>query len=176
LLKRSLFGFIMSSLTLTATVAPAAERVVLRYGVLTSSVAVTDLETLGRTGTAPAAIEAQLRATDSSPEEVQRALVKEVKINHVLLDRILNSPLGEGALDRIGEFIQTPTGGANRQALRSALVLSASDDGRLSLLETIQKYPTQEVHLDGMRLLKAYTALRKLEKQARQVEDVIKIF
>lgn len=176
LLQRSLLGLIGASLTLLNPAAFAAERVVLRYGSLTTDVTVSDLKILGDTGQAPASIESYLRMANRQPADVQRALISEVKISHVLLDRVLNNPIGEAALDRLGEVIQTPTGGANRQALRAALILSASDDGKLSLLEILQKYPTQEVYLDGKRLLTAYRELKQLEKQAQKIEDLIKIF
>ncbi len=174
--RRSRLLLLSSSFTLISSGAIAAEQVVLRYGAFRSSVPVADLAELGSSGQAPASIQPYLRLLNREPVEVQQALTSQISIDHRLMDRVLNSPVGEVVLDRLGDVIQTPTGAANRQALRAALVLAASNDGKVSLLEVIQHYPTQEIHLDGKRLLAAYRELSQLERQARKVERLIKRF
>ncbi len=79
-------------------------------------------------------------------------------------------------LDKLSEAIHTPRGGADRQALRSALVLSAADDGQVSLLEIIQKYPTQDVYVETDRVVSAYNQLSKFDKQIRKVLDIVNSF
>jgi hypothetical protein len=64
------------------------------------------------------------------------------------LDKALNSLPGEWLLDQLGQTIRPVSGEASRQALRSALVLSASNDGELTLLEVLQTYPTETVVLE----------------------------
>jgi hypothetical protein len=48
---------------------------------------------------------------------------------------------------------------ASRQALRSALVLSASPDRQITLLEVLQTYPTTTVVLEGDLIEPAYRQL-----------------
>lgn len=64
-------------------------------------------------------------------------------------------------LDRLGAVIQTPSNRANRQALRSALVLSASDDSQMTLLEILPNYPTSELHVKGELLVETYFRLKQ---------------
>jgi len=174
--RRSLVALLLSLPIFLPVAAKAADQVVLRYGPIEGRISVADLEVLGATGEAPPGLATYLRRANQEPASVQRVLTREVEVNHVTLDRVLNNPVGEIALDQIGDVIQTPAGGANRQALRAALVLAASDDGKLSLLETIRKYPTSEVYVDGPKLLSAYQAISRVEKQARKVTDVLDIF
>jgi hypothetical protein len=43
--------------------------------------------------------------------------------------------------------------------MRAALVLSASEDNNISILEIAQNYPTQEVYIDGNRLSETYAQI-----------------
>lgn len=42
------------------------------------------------------------------------------------------------------------------------MILSARQDGQISLIEIIQNYPTQEVEVEGDRLESANRALRRI--------------
>jgi hypothetical protein len=153
----------------------AAERVVLKYGILQQSVPVADLTTFARTGQLTSSLEGY-GISDKESQNVRTSLTKQVKIDVRTLDRGLNNPLGEALLDELGTAIHTPTGAANRQALRSALIMSASDDGQVSLLEIIQKYPTQDVQVEGDRVLSAYNRLSKFDGQIRKILDIVNSF
>lgn len=149
----------------------AAEQVVLKYGVWQDTVPVAELETLAATGEASPALAFYLKLANKQPADLQKILTRPVKADPVTLDRVLNSAPGEMLLDELGTIIQTPTGAANRQALRATMVLSASDDRQVTLLETIQNYPTSELHIDGKNLERAYGTFAKIERPVRQVEE-----
>lgn len=151
----------------------AAQRVILTYGPLRESVSVRDLTTLADTGTAPPDLQSHLSLARQNPEEVRQSLTKTVKVRAVVLDRVLNTSLGEALLDEVGQAIRPPSGAASRQALRSALVLSATGDDRLSVLEVLQNYPTAEVLLDGNRLVRTYKLIDDL---ANKIQNPLSIF
>ncbi|KAB8332821.1 alpha/beta hydrolase [Scytonema tolypothrichoides VB-61278] len=81
----------------------------------------------------------------------------------------MNNPIGEFLVDQIGQTIHTPSSEANPQALRSALVLSASKDNKLSLIEIIQNYPTPEVYVEGERLVRTYEQLSLLAERLQNL-------
>jgi hypothetical protein len=160
-----LLGFATGLAIVTwASAGIAAERVVLKYKILRASVSVAELATFAETGQQSPAIATYLRMSNQDPQNVQKTLNQEVKVSPVLLDRGLNNPIGDTVLDQIGQVVQTPSGGASRQAIRASLVLSASEDSRISLIEVIQNYPTQEVHVNGEKLVQAYRQLSRLER------------
>ena len=82
---------------------------------------------------------------------------------------MLNSRIGNIILEQISQVIYTPSRRVDRQALRSALVLSASQDVQVSLIEIIKNYPTNKVEVDGVvyrrrhPLESAYRQLRRLQ-------------
>ncbi len=175
---RSLLPLLCTSLatgTLAiGTSAQAAEKIVLKYGFLQQSVPVADLTTFAETGDR-AVLESYGVSGDES-QKIRNTLTQQIPIDVRTIDQGLNNPIGDAVLDKVGEAIQPPTGGASRQSLRAALVLSASDDGKVSLLEVIQKYPTSEVHVDVAKLAKAYSQVAAIEGQVRKVMGVIDIF
>lgn len=138
----------------------AAERVILKYSILRESVSVGELATLANTGEASPTLKAYLGMVNKKPEELQRVLAYQVSIDPVFLSKILNSFPGEFMLEQIGTAIHTPSQKADKQALRGAIVTSAMSDGKLSLIEVLQNYPTEEIHVEGDRLVELYTQLK----------------
>ncbi|MBE9179172.1 alpha/beta hydrolase [Oculatella sp. LEGE 06141] len=171
-LRRILFVGIALGIWLNGADAIAAERVRLKYRIFQRSIAVEDLTNLAETGEVSRPLRVYLRLARRDPESVRQTLNQEVAVSPTLLDRGLNNPAGDLVLDQIGQAIYPPSGEASREAMRSALVLSASDNNRISLIEVIQNYPTQEVVVDGNRLEDAYRQLRAL---GGRIEDILPI-
>lgn len=141
----------------------AAEQVVLKYRIFRESISVEELSTFAETGELSKSLRINFALARQDPKAIRQYLTQPVKVNVVFLDKVLNSPVGNVILDQVSEVIHTPSRGANRQAMRSALVISARDDNNITLLETIQNYPTSQVQVEGDRLETAYRQLRRLE-------------
>jgi hypothetical protein len=148
-----------------ASSAGAAEQLVLTYGAYQASFAVSDLEILAKTGEASNALKFYLGLAGLTPDELQAILTAEFDMSHHVLDKILNTQGGEYLLSEVTQVIHTPSQQANIQALRSSLVLSAHDDQKVSLLELLQKYPTQQVYVNGANLIQLANDL-SAEQQA----------
>lgn len=151
----------------------AAEQVMLKYSILERSISVDELSEFAETGEASPELETYLEDSGQDPERVRELLSDEVEVRQLFLDEILNSAPGEVILDKMGDFVHTSSGEANRQALRSSLVLSASDDDRVSLIEVLQNYPTQEVYVNGNRLASAYRQIQDIQDNITTVLDAI---
>ncbi len=125
-----------------------AETLVLSLGLLQPSFSVADLETLIATESVPDGWNIYLDIADLEPDELKTAVTQEIALDLTMADHLMNSPLGEQFLTFVGRVIQTPSGHANIQALRSALVFSVYDDGRVSVLEFLNNYPHDEVYIN----------------------------
>lgn len=150
------------------TEAIAADKIVLKYGIIRASVSVDDLTELAETGKASRSLKFYLRLANKDPKELQRILNQNVPVDGPFLSRLLNSFPGELLLDQIGEVIHTPSGRANRQAMRSAIVTSALPDNNVTLLEILQNYPTSELHVEGKRIEEI---IHKIDGIAGQLPD-----
>jgi hypothetical protein len=148
-----------------SSAAAAAEKVVLKYSAIRMTLPVSELEIFAETGKMSPGLEMLLGQAKKDPEAVRSSLTRRVKVNQSFLDRTLNSKVGEIILDEVGQVIRTPSGNANREALRDALVLSATNDNEITLLEAMKNYPTPEVYVEGDRLVEAYGKLVALSEQ-----------
>lgn len=149
--------------------AQAAEDIVFTYGALGRSISIEDLAELAETGETPDSLRWYLDLADIEPEVLQTILSEELPLGLLTVDRILNSLPGEYALFQVGQVVSTRSGRANIQALRSAVVLSVSEDNRITLLEFLQNYPTQQIYVDGVELA---AVARDVGEAVEDVQDV----
>lgn len=173
-LKGLRYGVLGMAIALLLPLSPAwaAESVLLKFLIFRESISVSELSTFAETGELSPTLNAYMAMSKQDPQNVQAILTQSVPVNLIMMDRVLNTPVGDIILDRLSEAIHTPSNQANRQALRSALVLSASGDNQITLMEVIENYPTSEVHVEGDRLLEAYSQLSRL---SGRLQDILKI-
>jgi len=136
-----------------------AEQVIFHHGLIQPSFAVADLHEFVATGEVPDGWSLYLAIADLEPEALHALLTQEIAVNLGIADHLLNSAMGEQLLTYVGQVIHTPSRQANVQALRSALVLAAQDDARLSLLEVLDHYPHAEIHVDISQLVSLIKAM-----------------
>ena len=126
----------------------AAEKIVLKYGPIAQSVNISDLENFVKTGAKTPTLATILRISKQDADTVRGLMSLELGVNIVTLDRVLNSKVGENALIEIGKSLRTRSRYESHKALRGAVILSAADNNKLSLLEVLQKYPTSEIDVE----------------------------
>lgn len=130
----------------------ATKQLILTFGPLMGSISIQELESFAKTGQLSSSLDFYLKQAKVKPEDFRNILTQQVNVSAKLLDKTLNSLLGEYILFQVGQVIHTRSRRANIQALRSAIVLSAVRDNRISLLEFLQKYPNQQMYVNGIRL------------------------
>lgn len=155
----------------------AAEKVIIKYKIFQAPISVAELTTFAETGEASSGLKFYLKATRQNPDDVQKVLMREADVNVVTLEQALNNPVGGLLLDQINFVVHPRAKVVNRQAIRSALVLSASEDNKISLIEVIQNYPTSEVEVEGERIVQAYRKISALSGRVQNItDDLTQIF
>ncbi|NJM95746.1 MAG: alpha/beta hydrolase [Acaryochloridaceae cyanobacterium CSU_5_19] len=144
-----------------------------RYGSIARSIPVSSLRQLANTGQAPSDLQVYLDLAGQDPQSVRQILTRPFAVKANQVDQLLNSPFGDVVLGKVGEIIRTPANRSNREAIRSALVLDASQDGQVTLIDTLEKYPTATVEVDGERLLEAYQQYGPLIAKGRQIAPAL---
>ncbi|MBD1887788.1 alpha/beta hydrolase [Coleofasciculus sp. FACHB-SPT9] len=179
LLLRSLpFVFSLAAATgilFSPSRADAANTVVLKYRFLRESVSVPELTTFAETGELSSALRAYLAMAGRKPEDLRKTLTQEVKVNALILDRVLNNQIGELVLGQVSDVVHTPGNGANIQSLRGAVMSSALPDNQITLIEILENYPTSEVHVEGDRLAEVFGKLKRLGQGLPNLGDLIRI-
>jgi hypothetical protein len=138
------------------------QSLVVRFGPLETSISLAELTQFAEGENLPGAWGSYLRIAGIKPEDFRLALTQELKVDALFLDGFLNSLLGEYALYQAGQLVSTRTGRSNIQALRSAVMLSALDDDRLTALEFLSHYPISRIYLDGVKLSRLGSSLGNL--------------
>ncbi|MGI0482234.1 alpha/beta hydrolase [Geminocystis sp. CENA526] len=139
--------------------ATGAETIVLRYSMLRPSIPVADLTNLCETGEVSSALASYLRLANQKQDNVRNALCRKIPVDGVMLSKMLNHPLGGMVLNIFAEVITTPSQRASKESLRGAIVTSALKDNNISIMEVAQNYPTEEVHINGDRLMEIYNQI-----------------
>jgi hypothetical protein len=154
----------------------AAERLYFTYGPLGRSLSIEDLKTFAETGETTRQLRWYLNLANTEPESFRQVLAKQVPVSLKLVDRITYSLPGEFALSQLGEIIHTKSHRANIQALRSAFILSVSDDNQLSLIEFLEKYPTNGIYVDGVVLARVVNDVKDIVNDIEPVVVAVEEF
>ncbi|MBW4654873.1 MAG: alpha/beta hydrolase [Kaiparowitsia implicata GSE-PSE-MK54-09C] len=160
----------------SASGAIAADEIILKYGPFRQSVAVEDLNQLAETGEATPRLRRFLNRANQTPETAQEALTQQLTMDVVTADRILNHPLATPALEQVGEVIYPSSRTATVQAMRSAIVLSASNDGTVTPIEVINNYPTRRVFVEGDRLVETFQQFGSIQQRVNDLLGVLRQF
>ncbi|MGB7412586.1 MAG: alpha/beta hydrolase [Thermosynechococcaceae cyanobacterium] len=71
-------------------------------------------------------------------------------------------------LFQTGQLVHTPARRANIQALRSSIIMSLSDDGKISFIEFLKRYPTNDLTVDGFQVARTTTRVTQFINQAKK--------
>lgn len=138
------------------------KNLVVTLGPFQSSISLAELTTFVETGRLPAAWRFYFNIAGVNADDLRSALTQEVSADLLFLDKTLNSLLGEYALYQVGQIVHTRTRRTNIQALRSALVLSAAEDNKITFLEFLENYPVQQLYFDGGKLVSLGQQVKRL--------------
>ncbi|MEM7579770.1 MAG: alpha/beta hydrolase [Mastigocoleus sp.] len=153
--------------------ANASEKIIIRSGILQESVSVTELSTFAQTGKLSQSLQVYFDLAQQNPAIVRRILTTPIQASPLFLDKFLNSVAGYLILEQLSEVVHTRSRKADKKALRSALVLSASDDKKITLIEIIKNYPTPEVEMNGKHLRSVFHKLQKLQSGLNNIFDIL---
>lgn len=143
----------------------AAQTVVLRYGIFTGSVPVQDLKEFAETGETSRRLRRYLRLGGQEPEQFRQYLTEEATANKRTLELLLSSPAGDVLLDEFSEYMYIPNSNDDQEALQTALTTSVEDDNKISLVELLQNYPREKVHINVRRAVSTYRQFASIQER-----------
>jgi predicted dienelactone hydrolase len=145
----------------------AADHIYFSYGAFERSVSIQSLETYAKTGSIEGDLTAYTRyATPDQLEQLREILLTRADINPVAVSQFLYTAQGEVLLEQLGNLIQTEAHLSGFYAIRAALILAAADPEGLTLINVLQKFPTQGVRIEVDRTLSLVSQLERLINQS----------
>ncbi len=166
-----LSSLVAAALAVMAGPGVASESVFLEFGPLSRSISTVSLEAFAATGEADADLAVFLRRL--SPEQQQglrEALTASRAANTLQVSQWFYTPMGEQALLFAGTLVQTDARQNGQQALRSAFIAAAAEDGEISLLDIIRLFPTASMRVN---LTRAVTAAQQAIAEADRTVTVL---
>ncbi len=137
-----------ASILSSSSRALAAEKVVLTFGPIRQTINISDLEDFAKDGTTTATLQQIIGFSKMDPQILRGLIGLEIGLKPANLARVIYSTPGEKITDEIGQAIRTQRRTESGKALRAAVMLASGDDGKVSLLEILKKYPLPEVYVD----------------------------
>ena len=148
--------------------AVGAEDIILNYGALEFTLPIDSLEVYATTGK----LEGALRSyadflTLEQLEQLKVGLITNADFSHLAIAQFLYSYQGEKILERASKVIKTKARQPGFFAMRSALILAAADreNGGLSPLNILKKFPTDTLRIDSRQGLELFKNLSQVVQQ-----------
>lgn len=164
-LRLALTGLVTLGTVITiALPTPAAETVVLRYGIFRGSLPVSDLNEFVETGETSRRLRRYLRLADLEEEQFRQILTEEVSTSPRTLKLLLGSPAGDVLLQEVSEYLYVPNRRDDQDKLRTALTTSAADS-QISLIEVLQNYPSDRVYINVNRVVSTYQQFASIQER-----------
>jgi hypothetical protein len=154
--------------------AQAAENITLKYNDFERTFDLAELQSFARTGRV-SSVELRL-FTQMYPQAstlLQTALSQEIAIDAKAEKEIGSNIIGEFVLLQLNKFLRDPARQDNLPQLQSAVVAAYADDGRVSLLEVVERYPESEIQVDLNQVEQAYVELGSFVEQVQPVLDAL---
>lgn len=131
----------------------AAEAIKVSYGPLEFSLSIDSLETFAETGELTKEFEFFAQFLDEqSLVDLRRFLQRRFDVNPIVVSQLSYSSIGEQILQSLGDVIQTEGRLNGFYALRSALLLAATDPEGLSVINIIRRFPTDSIRVSANQL------------------------
>jgi predicted dienelactone hydrolase len=131
-----------------ATIATAADRLVVRFGAFSESITLPELQAIAETGKFPDGYEIYTkRLSQQQRAQVISALRTNMPVSVVTVNNLLSTRIGTTILRDLTTVIKREDTAA-LQALRAGLVLGSTTPQGLSVLSFIAAYPSKQLEID----------------------------
>jgi predicted dienelactone hydrolase len=147
-------GFSIASTLASATPGLGAERIAFYYPPFGEfTISTNDIETYAKSGIVTRDFAFYLnRVPKAQRAQFRQLLNTRFQLNSTLVSQVTYSQLGESVVRRLSELIMTETRTGNFYALRSSLILSATDPKGLNqgfnIVDIIRRYPSSTIRLN----------------------------
>lgn len=150
--------------------AEATEKIVVDYWPLQASIGVDDLAAFAETGATTKTLRQALRYSNVNSDTVRGLMTLELGADVAKLSDALHSSTGRKIIGEVSNIITTPSTYESDKAFRSAFILAAADDGKISVLEILENYPTRQMFI---RVSEIQQLVEKVNAIIEEVKELI---
>ncbi len=169
--RPGIFLGVIASVVMSGPSAQAAGRVVLTYGPFQAPIRTRDLVRFAETGEKTKTIRQLVGASGIDEDTLRGLMTLEVGFDLVPFACLICSPTGMEVVEEISRTIRTHRRVENPAAIHAALINAVSDDGKISFLDFILKYPVPGMYVDVGNIP---STVEKLQDLATDLEALLR--
>jgi len=173
LITKLFFIFISSQLFFNIAKANAAEEIKIIYSIFSRTIKVNSLKTFAQEGKSTKKLKRILKATGSTNKEIKSVLSKNFEIPITIASKLAYSEIGNIFLTRLSSILHPPNADDERTgmlALRASIVQGIYiGNGKISILNFLEAYPTKTIILD-------VNALSKVMNKVESISELLDFF
>ena len=156
--------------------ARASETIIFKYQSEEVTLGVRELKEFVRTGEIPSDFQRFLQNTDNVPARVREVLNLSIRVSPQFFRRLANTSTGEFAILKLDEAIASSASSDDLDAVRSTLIETVEEEGRLTLISLLERYPIETVTVDLTSLEPAYLRVQALIERVIPALEVAQEF
>ena len=167
------FILVISPLFFNVPKAYTAEEIKITYSIFSRTIKVNSLKTFAKEGKSTKQLKRILKATGSPDKEIRKVLNKDFEVPITIASKLVNSEIGNVFLTRLSSIIHPPRATDERTgmlALRASVIQGINrGNGKISLINFFESYPTKTVILD-------VSALSKVMNKVESISELLTFF
>ncbi|MBP0014061.1 MAG: alpha/beta hydrolase [Roseofilum sp. SBFL] len=165
-----------ASIVCFAPTAQAADTIIFKYKSEQITLEVRELRDFARTGEIPSDLRRFLDDTDQVPSEVQDVLNLSIRVNPNFLRDLIDTSTGEFVVLKLDEAIASSASRQDLDAVKNTLLEAVEDDGELSIIGLLERYPIETITVDITNLEPVYLQAKALIERIIPALEVAKRF
>jgi len=173
LILKIFFILVSSQFFFNIPKANAAEKIKITYSIFSRTITVNSLKNFAEEGISTKKLKRILKATRSPDKEIRAVLNKDFEVPITIADKLVYSEIGNVFLTRLSSIIHPPRASDERTsmlALRASVIQGIYlGNGKISLINFFEAYPTKTVILD-------VSALSKVMNKVESISELLTFF
>ncbi|MGI0486635.1 alpha/beta hydrolase [Pantanalinema rosaneae CENA516] len=161
---------------LLGTSAHAADRIILTYQDVQTTVPVSAIANFATTGQVSGDLQELFQKYPRIQQVIRDLLTREIRVSPSFVERTLKSSTGEFVLIQLDKLINTSSAGADIEMLRNTLVEAYQDNNAFSLLEVLERFPVNDIRVDLTSLERVYTDVSTFVERIQPALEVAREF
>jgi len=148
--------------------AKAADRLTTDIGPIQISMQLDDLERFAQDGTEQGNVKLLARRLDAEQlGQFRQLLQRKFQLNPTTISRLLNTPMADDLLQRIGSVIEISSGQNGADAIHSAVLQSAEQPDGFTPLDVLRLYPSANLRINLSSVLRLKSEFETLLTYSR---------
>lgn len=165
-----------ASIVCFAPTAQAADTIIFKYKGEQVTLGVRELRAFVRNGDIPSDLQRFLDDTAQVPSRVQDILNLSIQVNPSFFQNLINTSTGEFVVLKLDQAIASSASSQDLEAVKNTLLEAVSEEGELSIIGLLERYPIDTITVDLTNLEPVYLQAKALVERIIPALEIARSF